>query len=268
MITKERPHGRAKYVTEKCGCDVCRKANTAYGRHQARQRAYGRPAYIDAEPARAHLRALGDAGIGWRRAAELAGLGTAVVSSVLYGRPNRGPAKRVRAATAEKILAVEISDEAMADKAVVAAVGSRRRLRALVAIGWTQSALAERLGLTPANFGPLVHEQPNVTVARRRAVRALYDELWSTPPADTAAARRARNLAQRHGWVPPMAWDDDTIDDPDAVPSGTEKQPKKTGKLPPVDELRWLLGQSSRLAVAQRFGVRPGTIDAALTRSA
>jgi transcriptional regulator with XRE-family HTH domain len=267
MTTIERPHGRAKYVTEHCGCDVCREANTAYGRHQARQRAYGRPAYIDAEPARAHLRALSEAGIGWRRAAELAGLNDAVLSSILYGRRNRAPAKRIRAATAEKILAVEISDEAMADKAVVAAIGTRRRLRALVAIGWTQSTLADRLGMTPANFGPLVHGQPKVAVARRRQVRALYDDLWNAPPAETAAARRTRGYAQRNGWVPPMAWDDDTIDDPAAVAEGAGST-RRSGKLPPADELRWFLEYDTRAAVARRFGVRLDAIEAALRRAA
>lgn len=271
MTRTERPHGRAKYVMEHCQCDVCREANNAYQRTRARQRGYGRAAYVDAEPARAHLRALGEAGIGWRRAAGLAGLSSSVVSKLLYGRAGCAPSKRIRAATAEKILAVEACADALADKAVVDATGTRRRLRALVAIGWTQTQLAERLGLTPNNFWPLVHVQSNVTAARRRAVAELYDELWNKLPADDALARKSRRYAQQHGWVPPLAWDDDQIDDPAAEPAGVPEAGRKQGrqgKLPPADELRWLLDQESPRSVAQRYGVRPDAIDAALRRSA
>ncbi|GAA1030745.1 MULTISPECIES: hypothetical protein [Amycolatopsis] len=271
MTRGERPHGRAKYVMEKCPCDVCREANNAYNRNRKRQRAYGRAAYVDAEPARAHLRALGEAGIGWRRAAELAGLSTSVVSKLLYGRSGRAPSQRIRAATAAKILAVEINADGMAAHAVVDATGTRRRLRALVAIGWSQTQLAERLGLTPNNFGPLVHGQPNITAARRRAVTELYDELWDKPPADNALARKSRRYAQQQGWVPPLAWDDDEIDDPAAEPAGVEEPKRKPGgqrKLPPPDELRWLLTQQSPQSVAQRFGVHVKTIDNALRRPA
>jgi transcriptional regulator with XRE-family HTH domain len=234
MTPAERPHGRAKYVREHCTCDVCREANNAYQRNRERQRGYGRAAYVDAEPARVHLRALGEAGIGWRRAAELAGLSTSVVSKILYGQAGRAPSKRVRVATAEKILRVEINGDGMAAHAVVDATGARRRLRALVAIGWAQIQLAERLGLTPNNFWTLIHGQPNITAARRRAVAELYDELWDKPPADGALARKSRRYAQRQGWVSPLAWDDDEIDNPAAEPTG----------------------------------VRPDTIDQALRRSA
>lgn len=224
MTTPERPHGRAKYVREHCTCDICREANNAYQRNRERQRGYGRAAYVDAEPARAHLRALGEAGIGWRRAAELAGLSSSVVSNLLYGRSGRAPTKRVRAATAAKILAVEISADRMAERAVVDATGTRRRLRALVAIGWSQTQLAERLGMTPNNFWPLVQGRANVTAARRRAVVQLYDDLWDKPPAGDALARKSRRYAEQRGWVPPLAWDDDQIDDPAAQPAGSRSE--------------------------------------------
>ncbi|WP_409186457.1 hypothetical protein F9C11_20400 [Amycolatopsis sp. VS8301801F10] len=271
MTTTGRPHGRAKYVMEHCKCDVCTQANRDYNKHQKRQRAYGRPAYIDAEPARQHLRALSEAGIGWRRAAKLAGLHDSIVKSILFGRPGRVPNKRIRAATAERIFAVKFSGDALADKAVVDITGSRRRLQALVATGRTQQYLADRLGMTPGNFWLVMQRQTRITAAKQRQINALYDELWDTPPADDVASRHARAYARRHGWVPPLAWDDDTIDDPDAEPVGVEESRRRPGgqpKLPPADELRWLLTQQSRLSVAQRYGVRPDAIDNALRRSA
>lgn len=58
----------------------------------------------------------------------------------------------------------------------------------------------------------------------RDAVRALFDSLWDMPapsrnPAEHYTARRARNHAARNGWVGPLSWDDDTIDDPNAAPN-------------------------------------------------
>ncbi|WP_409186685.1 hypothetical protein F9C11_21590 [Amycolatopsis sp. VS8301801F10] len=43
---------------------------------------------------------------------------------------------------------------------------------------------------------------------------------------------------------------------------------RRSGKVPPVEDLRWLLETDSPEAVAQRFGVSPDAIDRALRRSA
>ncbi|QBJ94479.1 hypothetical protein D0Z67_29365 (plasmid) [Streptomyces seoulensis] len=49
-------------------------------------------------------------------------------------------------------------------------------------------------------------------------------------------------MAERHGWAPPLAWDDDTIDDPTAVPVTEGPEPVATDG----DNLaaRWLMGES------------------------
>ncbi len=59
-----------------------RARRTAWDRHKRRMVAYGRwrPPYVDAGPARQRLQELQAAGIGWRRAAELAGLDKSIVS--------------------------------------------------------------------------------------------------------------------------------------------------------------------------------------------
>lgn len=91
-----------------------------------------------------------------------------------------------------------------------------------------------------ANLGPVLHGTRGVTVATRDAVRALYDELWDAiPPAaawrERQATSRARGLAARYGWAPPMAWDDETIDDPAAVPDLGEDE-----RVTLIDEAREL----------------------------
>jgi transcriptional regulator with XRE-family HTH domain len=93
--------------------------------------------------------------------------------------------------------------------------GSARRLQALVAIGYTQAEIARQMGTHESWVSRLVGgygRQVNAeTVAR---IKEVYDRLAMTPgPSD-----RARRHAHKHNWAPPLAWDEDTIDDPAAKP--------------------------------------------------
>jgi hypothetical protein len=219
-----RPHGRAKYNAEHCPCAVCRRANADYEKRRVRQRAYGRVAYVDAEPARVHVHALRAGGLGSRRIAALAGVPHGSVSKLIYGDPRRGlaPSKRVRSATAEKLLAVQLVLEHIGDGQRIDATGTRRRLQALMATGWSRAKLAARLGVTATNLASTMASE-RVFASTARAVRALYERLWNALPSeehhrDRISASRARSYARASGWLPPMAWDDDRIDDPDFTP--------------------------------------------------
>ena len=96
---------------------------------------------------------------------------------------------------------------------VIDGTGTRRRLQALVAIGWTAPLIGARLDVTQALITRLYH-RPRVNSQTAAAVRALYDELWNVP----GPSWRSRYRARVAGWPPPLAWDDDTIDDPTAWP--------------------------------------------------
>lgn len=274
---KVRPHGRAKYVVEKCRCEICRKDARAYENNRRRQRAYGRAAYVDAEPARQHVRELQAAGLGWKRVAALAGLDHSVVWKLLYGDRKRfdGPSKRVRPATEQKILAVQATLDTLGDMALVDATGARRRLQALVAMGWSQTKLADRLGVLRSNFTGTMRRD-KLHVATVRAVRKLYDELWDVPPPEDThrhkiAASRARRYATEHGFVPPLAWDDDTIDDPAAVPDDGGVTPGKPGRrsaLPSAEEIRFLLAGGDTIGtIAARYRVKEPTVERAMYRA-
>lgn len=111
-------------------------------------------------------------------------------------------------------------------RSVVDATGTRRRLQALVATGWPQARLAELAHLRRATVARIVHGQ-HVTVhaGTARAVAELYDRVWDVPPplgghAEKIAAARARHVAGRNRWPPPLAWDDDQLDNPRARPQG------------------------------------------------
>jgi hypothetical protein len=95
---------------------------------------------------------------------------------------------------------------------MVDATGTRRRLQALMTLGWSLPAIAERLGDRGPNIRRLLFAE---RLTRRFADRiaAVYDALCMIRPAghdrtSNAAIARTRIFAARRGWLPPLAWDD------------------------------------------------------------
>lgn len=120
---------------------------------------------------------------------------------------------------------------------LVDATGTHRRIQALQVLGWSSGTLGARLGITYQGFQQFL-TVPRVTRETAAKVVALYDELWDQQPPETCkperiAAAKTRNYARRQGWVPPLAWDDDELDDPAARPHVTP-QPQ----MPTVDEVK------------------------------
>ena len=208
-----------------CGRAATRRGlcHSHYETMRSRQKAYGRwdSLYVDAEPARQHVLALKAAGMGDRRIAELAGVARNNVRDLLTGRRDRSPAQTLLRRNADKIMSVTADP---APGAHVDACGTIRRLRALVAIGHTQTALCSRLGVTPGNGCQLFRgERTWVTAATATKVADLYNQLAMTP----GPSGRARRHAHTRGWAPPLAWDDDLIDNPNAQPDLGEKRSMK-----------------------------------------
>ncbi|MDF5758585.1 hypothetical protein [Spongiactinospora sp. TRM90649] len=203
-----------------CRCPQCRAANAAdlaaWRRRKALEQWGATPAaLVDAAPARAHVRRLMAYGIGWERVAELAGVGNGTVGRLLYGAGGEAPTVRVRRETAARLLAVQPSPDLLCDGRRVDAAGTRRRVQALAAIGWTLSDQARRLGWEPRNLWGLANTRTRVAAATARAVCGLYAEL-SMRPGEGPTAARAKRMATARGWLPPLAWDDELIDLPDA----------------------------------------------------
>jgi len=93
--------------------------------------------------------------------------------------------------------------------------GTQRRLRALVAAGYRQDDLASRLGVAWQTVSMAVNGNRLYVLADFAiATQELFEELEFTPGGDT----RSINWATKRGWVPPLAWDPETIDDPTAMP--------------------------------------------------
>jgi DNA-binding CsgD family transcriptional regulator len=216
------PRTRAAYTADRCRCRPCTEANRRAEADRVKAVAYGRwHPYVDAAAARRHVQQLMAARIGLRRVADLSGVPHGSLTKLLHGDPRTGrpPSRRIRPATEAALLAVTPTVGNVAPGTVIDATGTRRRLQALLTRGWPQAHLAHLLGRRRSNVGRLLQAR-TVTGRTERDVRALYDRIWHTPPPqrtarERAAADQARALAARHGWQPPLAWDDiDTDPDP------------------------------------------------------
>lgn len=224
-------HGtRACYVLDRCRCEPCSKANSEAETHRERQKAYGRyHKYVDASPVREHVQRLRDAGMGTKTIAKRSGVAHGALWKLVFGkkRPDgtQIPSRRVLRETAEKLYALDpdwgaplqLADGAILDEQASAAAA--RKLQALVALGWSMSAIGRRLGMdSTRNVIPVVKGERRITVATAKKAEALFDELCMTlPTAETrfqqAAITRSLNFAKQHGWQPPLALEDlDTSD--------------------------------------------------------
>lgn len=201
-------------------CDRLRSrrglCNVHYQAAAGRQKALGRwrTVYVDAEPVRLHLKELQAAGLGLRRIAELAGVNRKTLQWITTGRSERGsaPSFQVHRDNADKILAVAVPDSAhaaAADRQLVSALGTVRRLQALAAAGHPRGALADRLGIAPGNATRLFADTTiRVTAATARKVAALFEELKTTP----GPSARAVNDGRRNHWPLPADLDLAAID--------------------------------------------------------
>lgn len=218
-------HGtRPAYVKDRCRCLACRAANAAASRGRDRDLTYGRWApYVDAERIRDHVAVLREAGIGRLQVAHLAGVNASHLGVILNGRDGYLQ-QQVRPDTAARILAVQPTPTNRAPNRQVDGTGTRRRLQALVALGWPQSWLADQLHRHPTNLRRAVHSD-QVTARTAADVAELYEQLWDTrPPKDTPHQRRAvanaLSVAARHHWPTPLAWDDIDHDPEPPTPPG------------------------------------------------
>jgi hypothetical protein len=268
-------HGTpACYRHDKCRCWPCTGADSAARARRRRLKGYGREALVDAGPAAAHVRELRAAGLSMARASQLSGVAGSALWNLLHGRLGRDgvrrPATRLRRATAERILAVPAGPGQVADEDWVDATGTRRRLQALACLGWPQARLAERIGISAEQVRLL--QLRTLRTQKATAERAIeaYDQLWNTQPPQASPRQRrwadhTRAQARKHRWAPPMAWDDDTIENPAAQPDLGQRV--RRSKLPPAEELRFLLdaGESEDM-IASRFGVKLSAVQRALQR--
>ena len=111
----------------------------------------------------------------------------------------------------------------MVGRGLVPPLGSRRRIEALEAIGWSRAEVSRQLGRTREYIGHALRcEHINQDTAD--AIAAIYDRLSMVVPTDSPVRRKGetrkheatRKRAASKGFAPPLAWED--IDDPNEEP--------------------------------------------------
>lgn len=110
---------------------------------------------------------------------------------------------------------------ARTDTLAVPNIGTRRRIQALMAIGWSQSRISREAGYDRSHVSLILMRGGALQQRTVDRIAEVYERLSMTlPPMTTGpekvAATRARNLAAERGWAPPLAWND--IDDPGEEP--------------------------------------------------
>ena len=259
-------HGTyACYTADRCRCYPCQWAKSVYETDRSRRHATGTFGndWVDARPVRRHVRdVLLPSGMGLKRIAALSGVSHGALTKLMYGarRPDTGrirKTRRVARATADRLFA--LTPHNVAAGARVSSVGTRRRIQALCWVGWTVQAQADHMGVDRQGLDRALRGK-HVLRTTADTVAAMFEQMVLTPPpADTsrhqAWVSAARRRARAHGWAPPGAWDEDTIDDPHALPDYGPAVPTRPGprsRLPDPDNLARQVNADGIGAVAAR----------------
>lgn len=255
-------HGtNASYVVDQCRCEPCRTAARRYNKKLRLEKLQGIERLVDAQPLRDHVAMLTAAGMspwsitiaaGWKSR-------NALASAVA--------ADRVRPATLARVLSVSPAIDNRRDR-YVDATASRRRLQALAVTGWPYRVLADHLQPIDPQTVNYIQSGHNTTIRAHTAdrVAALYDQLWNVP----GPSPRSSAIAAGKGWTPPMSWDDETIGDPQARPTGIAgKRISSKRRAEMVEDFMDTIGThgGDTYAAADRLGINVDTLERALYRA-
>lgn len=162
----------------------------------------GQKVRIDAAPVWRHVDKLRAEGWNYARIADVAGVSKEMLHQRLATIHKR------RAWAILRVDRAAMFDVAP-DDSQVPAIGAQRRVQALMALGWPAKDILPATCMAGQVIRP---GRQTVSAQTWRAVRDSYDRLSMSRGTGKVALNRAR----REGWPPPLCWDDDDIDDPNA----------------------------------------------------
>lgn len=206
------------------------------------------PPGVPTDDVRAHLQPMLDAGFEPRTIALAAGVAPQTVRHAVKGLR---PSGRVKSGTGRLLLSLSWRDvyAAAPPGASVPAVGVARRVQALMTLGWSCQRIARACGALDSAVLTRVVAGTNtvVTAETWRRVSDFYDKHWNTPPevdgrVPTGWLTKTLQRARQNRYAPPLAWDDDTIDDPSSKPDLGKGH---NGTLH-RDDLMWLIESGVR----------------------
>jgi hypothetical protein len=197
-----------------CLCDVCIEGSRRRRKHDHVRRSRGISGMAPTGPLSMHVKRLIKGGRSVTGIAVESGVDPKTVRRVLHLRVSE-----VWQSTADKLLALrEIPD----DDALVDSTGTVRRLQALVVMGHSQKTISDEVGCAFTYISMLNHGQrATVTMAMEQSVRRAYAKLSMA----VGTSSYGRTRAASYGWHGPLAWDEETIDDPAALPATDAVQP-------------------------------------------
>lgn len=207
-----------------------------------------------------HIAELREVGLGINRIAELSGVDSRSIARALKSG-------RMRGFSAKKILDVPVDWRLASPAAKIPRTGTMRRLQSLAAIGYSYRRIGEHLGGVDAkNICKYALGRQGVTAAFARRVEDVFHELQLRPLPRDSSSTQARARALEKGWAPPLAWDEEAIDDPLAKPAAAWAGKPTRASDADIVHLR-SLGFSSR-EIAGELGVELESLERRFARRA
>lgn len=199
--------------------------------------------YIDSAECREHINLLRNAGYSLFTISDMTGLDRDTLTHL----GTYTSLSRVEMNTHLSIMRIPLPNGLVDGGARIPNVGTKRRLKSLMAFGYSLPILADELGMTAMNNVSNLLRQSHVSSATAVKVKEVFDRLHMTP----GPSRKAAQMAAKKGWVLPLAWDDEDIDNPDAEPQLPEDD--KNAWFEDYQELK-RLGKSDE-EIAERMGL-------------
>jgi len=209
--------------------------------HYRRKVRMGIFGYRDATPVLDHLAKLRDLGWTWEQIGDAAGIAATVPNGLWRGRY-----RRIQGDGYTALLSVPLTPQR--SRRGLDSCGTRRRVQALAWMGWPATEVAKRAGIPVSTLQTLIMPTRRISYGYAARVAEVYETLSHLQGPSKVAAGKARGL----GFAPPLAWDDDTIDDPAAVPDFGDAPHRRVE----ADEIRHLrAGGCPDWDIARRLGI-------------
>ncbi|MFF0055617.1 hypothetical protein ACFYRI_14630 [Streptomyces microflavus] len=193
-----------------CLCKPCKDARRRTNKLFRVNRERGVTSFVDPAPAQQHLQLLHQT-MAWDDLAAATGLPLSTINLIYAGRRTK-----IRRETHNKILNTQPRPSRAQ---LVDVTGSMRRVQALMRVGHSLRVIATECRASRNRIHSISNGAQD-TIRREFAERIAeaYKRLAFRPPARDRFTARTINSAIARGLHGPLAWDDETIEDPNASP--------------------------------------------------
>lgn len=216
------------------------KAHLMRRRAEAIRAGTWQPFVPDATATRTRIRFLRDAGFSIPAIAAATTTALRTIEDILTD-----PTRRITHEVERRILSANLDPRCLPGTVLVAPHGTRRRIDTLAVHAWDYASLGAEAGV-PGHTISNTYKVSRPTAATAALIADLYDRLWATDGPSATSRRRAIGAGKVD------TWNEETIDDPAAVPNPDAKPPGGVD----LEAADWMLRAGEGLErVAERLGV-------------